>query len=140
MAIKVYRTTEQIPIKLGDVTLSIRPLSAGQRAEIQSMAELRGGEYHYKADKMTVAALRYSIRKVEGIEFSDGPLVADFDDNDMLTEDCIDAVFQACTNASLIRAAAVLMSRSMDLSHIDGIEVVQSDANHVPTKKKTKKR
>lgn len=138
MAITVYRTTDIIPIKLGEVTLHIRPLSADQRAEIQNMTELKSGVYEYAADKMAVAALRYSIRKIEGINFSDGPLEAGFD-GELLNQECIDAIFQACTNASLVRAAAELMKRGMDFGSITGIELIEKPSN-IPVKKKTKKR
>lgn len=66
---KIRKTTEKIPVKIGELVFKITPLSFEQKCEIQSMLATGGTTAVLKASKL---AMKYSIKEISGIQNQDG--------------------------------------------------------------------
>lgn len=87
--VKLYKTTDKVPVKVGPITIQISALSFEQKAEIQ--AEL------VKADPLSILraarlAIKYSVKDVKGVEDIDGNEYQVEMENEMLTDSCVDDV------------------------------------------------
>lgn len=87
---KIFKRTDRIPVRINEVVVHIAPLSIDQKVEIQDAA-IKGrakGDIKELTRSVTLA-MKYAIKKIEGIEDSDGkPYQLQFD-GENLSDECL---------------------------------------------------
>lgn len=121
----IYRPSDKIPVKIGDLTLLISPLSAEQNAMILSLTRMKGGEEVADAARMALVTLKYCVKEVQGLNgatFADGsPVSFDFDENGILTDDSITVLYGLLNTATLNLLAAKLATEGIKKHDIPGV-------------------
>lgn len=69
---KLYRVTDKLPIKIGDITFKISPLTFEQRSEVQADLSAAAEGDMQRATDGTFKAIKYAVKSIEGIETYDG--------------------------------------------------------------------
>lgn len=87
---KIYRVTDRIPVKIGDVEFKISPLSFIQRQEIQ--AKIIEAENGVPMGLMEAArlAVKYAVKDLTGVTDSEGAEYTLEFENGVLTDNCVD--------------------------------------------------
>ena len=134
----VYRTTDQIPLKIGKMTLWISPLSALQKTDILGCTKMRAGEEIADAPKMALYTMKMCIRKLEGLngtKYSDGSSIElSFEADGSLDNDSLTAVMQIIDTSKTTSIAAQLLSGSIDDIDIKGVKVDTAGVVHAKKK------
>lgn len=131
----VYRTTDRIPVLIGDVKILVSPLSGDQYAKVGACTKMRGGVEVVDYGKMAVEVLRYCVKGVENLDvkYADGSdFSVEFDESGCLSEDCLTVLLQALDTTKLILIASSVSSGKFDPQ----IEGVKFDTENVTSTKK----
>lgn len=134
----VYRTTDRVPVRFGEVSLLIAPLDAGQYANISGFTKLNAGVQEVDGQRMVNATLRYSIKGIEGVsaKYPDGTeFELKFDEAGNLTEDSLSELWQVLDRNKLSEMAAKLFAGGLKNLQIEGVEV-ELPKTTLPSKKK----
>lgn len=134
---KIYPITARIPIKVGDVTFWVAPLTHEGRLELTQFI-VRSGGAEYKADlKYCMKCLQLSLKKIEGITwYDDTEYQLRFDDNGIILDECMNEISQFLGSASAAMAASSLLG-SMEDPKLPGVEVAFDKMYLEETKKKS---
>jgi hypothetical protein len=101
----VYRTSDRLRVKVGELVVVIGPLNRYQKAKVQSLIV---------EDKMydsAAEALKGSIKGIEGLETVDGgQYQLQFDDNKELTDECLDDLLNLDVAGELTVMAVSLLN------------------------------
>lgn len=81
---KIYKTTDKIPVKIGELVFEISPLSRIQKADIQALI-MEG-----KLADAAFLSVKYAVKSVKGLKYGQGDYELEFDDNNNITEDSLD--------------------------------------------------
>lgn len=85
--VKLYRTTDRIPVKIDKLHFKIAPLSFEQKAEIQSILIQGTPMSIVRAAK---EAIKCSVKEIKGlVDFENNVYELDFEDG-KLTDSCVD--------------------------------------------------
>lgn len=139
---KVYRTTDRIPIRMEGLTFWISPLTYSQKAEILAQVSMKGGEECQDFGRMVFLSVKYAIKKVEGLEDSEGkPYEVGFE-GDVLSDDTVNDLLQLDCNQKLTQTCANLINGIRDMK-IAGVEfdlqnVMSGGSVEGPKKKSSK--
>lgn len=88
---KVYRVSDKIHVKIGEIKVEISPLKHIQKAEVQEV--LMTGKTS-DAVKGAALAIKYALKNIEGVKDSTGkPYELAFGPDKYLTEDSLDDLF-----------------------------------------------
>lgn len=135
----VYRTTDRIPVKIGDVTIWICPLSAGQYAEVVSLTKYKGGREIPDPGAMAILTLRYCVKSVDGlgdVKYADGTdFLLEFDESGNLTEDSLSVLIQVLGSDKLTLLASQVAVKGIGDHKIPGVKI---DLKNAVTAKKKK--
>ena len=86
---KVYRVTDKLPVKIGDIIFQISPLTFAQRAEIQAdLTKAAKGDLS-KATDASYKAIKYAVKSVENLTNIDGTPYQVTLENKILTDECV---------------------------------------------------
>ena len=81
----VYRTTDRIAVKIGELVVKISPLTKYQKERIQGLS------LDEKYMRAAAEAIKCGIKDIEGVSNADGSQYKlQFDENNELTEECVD--------------------------------------------------
>lgn len=90
MSIKLYRTSDRIPIKIGDAIFRVSPLTKAQKISVQSMIMKENGDLIEDTYEKAALLFKYSIKGVEGVEYATGGnYVVEMEDG-VLSDKCVD--------------------------------------------------
>jgi hypothetical protein len=113
--IKVPRMSDRYRVKIGkDVTFWIAPLSRRQKLEISSCTKNRGGDMVPDLFEMQCLYLKYGLKKVEGVNYSDGSSFELQFENNELTEESLDEVLNIPQKQELMVVAWQFLNGSPD--------------------------
>lgn len=133
----IYRPTDQIPVKIGEVTFWLSPLSHSQRQEILALTVVKAGEERTRPMEMAQLTLSISLRKIVGVNDADGsPYELEFDENGRVTLDCINDIFTLDGADNLIRVSGKFAMNEISDPKLEGVVV---DFSQVKTLKKSQK-
>lgn len=85
--VKIYKTTDKIPVKIDSLVFKISPLSFEQKSEIQAM--LISGD-PLSVVRAAKTAIKYAVKDVKGVENSDGSQYNLEMEEGHLSESCVD--------------------------------------------------
>lgn len=128
---KIYRRTDRVSVKIGDVTVKLAPLSSHEKAEIQQAMILGRAKGDIReATRGMVLSLKYAIKGIEGVIDSDGnPYTLKFE-NDQLTDSCVDDLLNMELTERLALICAALVKGIPDQFtdnngvKLEGVEIV----------------
>ncbi len=133
----IYRTTDQIPVKIGEVTFWLSPLNHSQRQELLSLTVVKEGEERAKPMQLAVLTLSIALKKVDGVQDADGsPYELELDSNGRVTEESINDIFTLDGADKLIKVSGKFALNEIADPKLDGVFV---DFSSVKTLKKSQK-
>lgn len=128
---RIYRPTDLIDLKVGEIVITVSPLTKEQKIELAQMSSVEGGKIKVDHVKSTEALIRFCVKKLKGVEYSDGSPVelSPGDDGKLSDADCeaVWAVLDNLENSNDIVIALFKMMRgAMDMD-IPGVEMEAHD-------------
>lgn len=130
----IYRTTDRIPVKIGEATFWIAPLSGAQKTELLSMTLVKSGEERFLALAHACRTIAMSVKAVTGIQNADGEeYVLSFDANGDLTKECVEELITVDGADKLVTVAGAFALSQFGDPKLDGVVV---DFSKVQTLKK----
>jgi len=131
MAIKILRVTDRVQVKIGEVTVSLAPLTMFQRQELLAHVEQSDGQDVNDIRKATVMALKYSVKDIEGIEDMDGnKYELSFGSDKCLTDDCVLELLNTEISDKMIHSSYSMIYglpteiKDHEGNKVEGVEVV----------------
>lgn len=122
--ITIFRPTDRIPVKIGEVTYWLAPLTASEKQELYASFRTKGGEETMDREAYARTAIKLSLKKVEGVNNPDGtPFEVETDDRGYLTELSLDDVLCLPDDIRLAACIDRLTYKPQDLLNLDGVEV-----------------
>jgi len=101
----VYRTSDRIKIKVGELVVSVSPLNRYQKAKVQELTMVG------KDIDAASTALKAGIKNIEGLEdIHNEPYKLVFDDNKELTDECIDDLMNLELAPELVNICVSLLN------------------------------
>jgi len=83
----IYKTSDRIPVQIGEVVIKLSPLTYDQKTEIQLLISAGGIDSLLKAAN---TAIKYAVKGISGIQNSDG---SDYElkfEGNMLDQESVD--------------------------------------------------
>lgn len=123
---KIYRISDRIKVKVGDLIAIIGPLTRHQKQEVQT-AFMQG-----KMADGTALAIKYGLKSIEGLETVDGDEYKIKSDKGGLNDSTIDDLFNI-PEFNLLSAACISKVNSFDTDfknketgeEIDGVSFIE---------------
>lgn len=132
----IYRTTDRIPVKLGEYRIWISPLTHDHYTRIMSLKDADGNPDHKAMGSLTIRHIVKEVEGFDGFEFVDkSKFSLEFEPSgDCLTVDCLDNLLQVLSAQSL----SVLASKSIarDFKDLDKLPGIEFELDKVKTAKK----
>ena len=120
----VYKITDRIPLKIGDATFWVAPLSWADRSELLSCYQTKSGEETHEPLKIGMLTLKMSIKEVDGVQYSDGTeFGCELDDRGRLTDDCVSELCQLDCVDKLVTVCSKLAMNGPAKMDLDGVEI-----------------
>ena len=130
----VYKVTDRIPVKIGEITFWVSPLTFSQRNELASYAQMKGGVENIDNMKVVMSVLKFSLKQVDGLTCADGsPYVLELGQDGCATDDAIGEIMGISGADKLITAASMLAGQIKE-HDIKGVKI---DLTQVRSVKKT---
>ena len=131
----VYLPEDRIRLKIGDIEISVAPLSSGAMDKLSTLITQQAGEKTVNHRQTVIETLRYGVKDLRGVKRPDGSdLKLEFE-GDGLTDSSVDVLMRLGYNVELVNVATKLMnSLERELGEVEGIEV-KADSP-IKTKKK----
>jgi hypothetical protein len=135
---RIYKRSDRIKVKIEDITVTLAPLSFDQKSEAQEMISRGTVKQDLRLLSKGIAQMvKYSVKKVDGLEDAEGnPYQLDFD-GDSLSDSCLDDLLNLEVQEKLQSACLSLLRgipREIVDSHgkpIQGVEVIR-DSKEAP--------
>ena len=139
---KIYRTTDRIPLKVGELKITISPLSIHQKAAVEDAVDGSSSGFL----KAATRAIKFAVKSVEGLEDSSGDgYNLEFDMNGELTDACVDDLFNIEESPKLAAIALNLINNIPDQFYdattglpLEGVEFITDKKKEKSTGKKNK--
>lgn len=87
---KIYRISDRIRLKVDDIEVAISPLSFNQKMNVQ--AEVLKGD-SMSAMRGAALAIKYALKEISGLKCSDGDQYELEFSDDVLSDRCLDDLF-----------------------------------------------
>lgn len=85
---RIYKTTDKIPVKIDSITVKISPLTFEQKSEVQGLILEQNPLSIVKAARLCIKS---SVKEIDGVENEDGSAYQlQFEENGALTDQCVD--------------------------------------------------
>lgn len=120
---KIYPINARIPIRAGEVTFHVSPLSLAGRMMLGEYIMRRSGSETRADLAYAMKCLQLCLKKIDGVQGMDGqPYALKFDDNGMVTDECMEEVQQVLAAAQVASAVSCLFGDMVDPG-IPGVKV-----------------
>ena len=132
MSVKIYRTTDRVNIKIGDLTFKLSPLSFYQKMEVTSQKTIEEGQSVEDIMKMTFMSIKFAVKEVEGFVTVDGSKYElSFDEQGNLTDQCVEELLNSEVSEELMYSALNMVNGVPSVirnpitgAKIEGVEIV----------------
>jgi hypothetical protein len=124
---KIYRTTDRLPVAIGNIEFKISPLSFQQRSEIQSHLQKANAGDMMEAMQGSFLALKYAVKEIKGIETFDGKkykLLFETDGEKSLTDDCVNDLMNLECFPKISTMSVALINGVPDKAPMEGITLL----------------
>jgi hypothetical protein len=122
----VYRTSDRIPVSVGELKFLLSPLSAEQKNSLMDCKKMQGGQEVVDSIGLAYLAIKYAVKGVEGLESSDGsPFVLDFDPDGTISKECVEVLFELSmeSGGKLSNVCSSLINGVNFAAKVPGVEV-----------------
>lgn len=131
----IYRVTDRVPVKIGDVEFFLAPLSLKQKQEIISHFRVKAGEETFDREKYAFAAVKKSVKEVHGLNLLDGTAYQlSFDSNGELTDECVEDLLSIDPDGRLRAACDRFQFTGLKNGDLEGVTIDLSRAKDVKKK------
>jgi len=91
----VYRVTDRIPVKVGELKFWLSPLSYEQKVNLAECTKMKGGEEVVDTSRRAFLAIKYAIKGVEGLKCPDGSdYLLSFEPSGVLSDESVSDIVQ----------------------------------------------
>lgn len=125
----IYRTSDRIKVKIGEITVKLSPLSYMQKNEVQTHLTSKNVDGLLKG---AACAVKYAVKDIQGVQDSDGREYELEFEGDSLSEDCLNDLFNFHESQNLTTICMTLLDgipkQFMDLQTgkpIKGVSIVK---------------
>ena len=126
----VYRTTDRIPVQVGELELTFAPLSFAQKTEINSHVKLEAGKEQPDALKVALLYIKYGVKGLKGCELSDGSeYEVELDESGNMTDASVNDVMSLESSPQIIRICA-LLANQIAKHEVPGVTVHLDKVTH----------
>lgn len=122
----IYKPSDRITLKIGDVSLKISPLTALQKVSLMSLSKMVGGKEVADTSMMAMMTIKYSVKEISGVTatFSDGSdFSLSYDPDGTLSDDALTSLMQILDNGTLTQIAAQLLTTGVQGINVPGVEI-----------------
>ncbi len=106
---RIYRTSDRIPVKVDDITVTIAPLTFAQKTELQTIM-LSAAKDPMNAVKGARLAIKFAVKSVAGLEDVNGDKYeVALDSEGLLTDECVDELLNLQEQPKLIALCTQLI-------------------------------
>ena len=122
---KIYKASDRVEVKIGDITVKIAPLTLLQKNEVQRlMLDGQKASDILKLNDSILLAIRYCLKDIQGVKDSDeNDYQLEFDSN-MLTENCVNDLMNMEESQNLIKVASTFIAGIPKSFDIEGVSIV----------------
>lgn len=109
---RIYRLTDRIKYKIGEVEIQISPLSVHDKATLHSyLKKTQAGDDKAIVD-CSVKAIKYAVKAISGVENADGtPYELQFEGNsNHLTDECVEDLMNLSESPNMIVLCSQLVA------------------------------
>ena len=138
---RIYETSDRIPVKIGGIEFKVSPLTYNQKMTISSCVKTVSGKDIFDSAKAAYHAIRFCLKEVSGLKNSKGDYALEFDENDILTEKCLDDIMNIEAREKLSMVALSLLTGVPDkiINPATGEEIEGIEFNNPKSKVVVKK-
>ena len=122
----IYKPSDRILLKIGDISLKVSPLTALQKANLMSLTKMSAGREVADTSLMAIMTIKYSVKEIYGVDatFADGTEFSlSYDPDGTLSEESLTAIMQILDNGTLTQIAAQLLTTGVQSIKVPGVEV-----------------
>jgi len=120
----IYRLTDRIPVKIGELTFWVSPLSYEQKVNLQECRKMEGGQEVVDHGARARLAIKYGVKEIQGIECADGsPYQPKMDSDGTLSMEAVDELSALNSLKELVMVCMSVAARGVPDSEIPGVEV-----------------
>lgn len=133
----IYKPSDRIALKLGDIVLKVSPLTALQKANLMSLTKMSAGREVADTSMMAIMTIKYCVKEIHGVKatFADGTEFSlSYDPDGTLSEESLTAVMQILDNGTLTQIAAQLLTSGVQGIKVPGVEVESGQGVEVKKK------
>lgn len=112
----IYKPSDRIPIKLGDLTVVLSPLTFEQKADVYDL-QMKAGKGKQDDTSILRKAMAYSVKDLKGAKSWDGKEFTLNWENGKLCNDCIEVLMGLPDSKSLVKAIGAIV-RGEDIKSI----------------------
>ena len=119
----IYKSTDRIPVKVGEITFWVSPLTYGQKIQIAESTKLKGGVEVQDNYQVAFKTIKFSVKSVEGFKDSCGDDYSPtFDADGCLSDDSTSDIMNLDSAKYIVSACASLMNEIKGYE-LDGVTV-----------------
>lgn len=135
--VRIYKKSDRIPVRIGNITVRLAPLSKDEKTEIQlCMIRGRGNNDYKELTNGLFLSLKYAVKGIDGITDGDGnKYELQFDDNKNLTDDCVSDLLNMEEKDKLTLVCISLINKIPDEftdekgKKLEGVEIIKATGN-----------
>ena len=133
---RIYKRTDRIPVKIGELTVKIAPLSLEQKAEVST--KLISGRVKGESKDLlhaTMLAIKYAVKSIDGLtDGDDKPYQLQFD-GELLTDECASELMNMSISGKVQSVCLALINNIPDEftdfvtgQKLDGVEILKKES------------
>ena len=129
---KIYKISDRIKVKVGGLTVKIGPLTFDQKAEIQALATSGDFKKSLQSAKLSV---KYSVKDIDGLEDAEGNKYELSTDEEGLSEDCLNELFNleeseklSMMSLGLLQGIPKQFTNPFTGEPLEGVKIVKESA------------
>lgn len=120
---KIYKSSDRIPVKLGPVTFWLSPMLWKHKTEIIGLTQMSGGQEKVDGNKIAFLTVKYSLKSVDGLQCADGsPYELETDSDGIPSDDAVSELFQLDNADRLVLVASTWIHKIKPLD-LEGVEI-----------------
>lgn len=132
----ILRIGDRVPVKIGEVTFWLTPLTQAQKTELLAYFKQKSGEEVVDKQAYAHRAARMAIKAVEGLKLIDNSeYQLTFDENEELTQECLEELLGLQGSQSMLSACDRFVFQGVEgTSELEGVTIDLSKAKSLKKK------
>lgn len=138
---KIYKRTDRVKLKIDNIEVVIAPLSVQQKAEVQAkmiqgiheQSQGKHVESHKSQQDGVILLLKHGLKSIHGIKNHDDSEYKLVMENDMVSDESIDDIFNLEMHVKLVNVLSSLVKgipavfTDVNGNKIEGVEFVEDE-------------